>query len=139
MNKKDRGFVMSNSFETAKEKPQILLYVKALCISLIASLILILLFAFLLKIFDIGYGWILPVNIVIKIVSIFIGCIIATSSKKHGIRKGIIFGFMYIILAYVLFSLLAGDFSFSIKFLYDVLFGIIAGAICGIIAVNIRK
>lgn len=130
---------MSKTFKQAKEKPQILQYVKAIFIAILISLALILAFAFLIKSFDISDKAILPVNICIKLVSIFFATLIVTREKKHGMRKGIAVGFVYIVFSFLLFSILSKDFSISIKVLYDLIFGIVSGAICGIICVNIRK
>lgn len=130
---------MSKSFTKTKEKPQILQYVKAIFIAILISLALILAFAFLIKSFDISDKAILPVNIGIKLVSIFFATLVVTRDKKHGMRKGFVVGFVYIVFSFLLFSILSKDFSISIKVLYDLIFGIAGGAICGIICVNIRK
>lgn len=122
-----------------KERPKIVPYIKGLMFAIIASLGLILIFAALIKVFDISDKAILPVNIFIKIISIFIGVLIALKENKQGIKKGIIVGFFYIILSFLLFSALAKSFALDIKFLYDIIFGVLVGAICGIIAVNIKR
>lgn len=130
---------MSKTATITNEKSKIMQYVKAVLIALMVSLVLILLFAFLIKAFDIGDKAILPVNIIIKLISIFIGVLIAIKNSKGGIKKGFIVGFFYIITSFLLFSILAKEWDFSIKILYDILFGTFAGAICGIICVNIKK
>lgn len=109
-------------------------------ISVSISLVLILLFALLIKFFNISQSFILPINQVIKIISIFIGTLFAFGKvKEKGFLKGMLIGLIYTILAYSVFSILAGEFSFSLTSLTDMLFGAIIGGISGILVVNLKK
>ena len=105
------------------------------------SLMLILIFALLIKFLNINENWILPINQIIKIASIFFGTLFAFNSanKNKGFLKGFVIGIIYTMLAYSVFSILAGEFSFTISSLTDMLFGGIIGGISGIIVVNIKK
>lgn len=108
--------------------------------ALIVSLLSILLFAFIIKLTSISDGLIKPINQVIKVLSIFLGCMFAF--KKDGektILKGAIIGVVYTILAFVLFSILNGKFEFSASLIYDLLFSIAIGVICAIICNIFRK
>lgn len=108
----------------------------ALCI----SLVLVLVFAFLLKFTNIPDTAITPVNQVIKGVSVFIGVFIGLKkSKELGLVSGLLIGFIYTILAFLVFSILSGCFMIDFTLLTDVIFGAVIGAICGIICVNIKK
>ncbi len=108
----------------------------ALCISLIG----ILLFAFLLKFTNISDGLIVPINQVIKGISIFLGVFIGLKNeKKMGLVGGFLVGLIYTIIAFLSFSILDGSFSFDKTLLNDVIFGSIIGGICGIISINIKK
>ena len=108
----------------------------ALCI----SLVLVLVFAFLLKFTNIPDSAISPVNHVIKGVSIFLGVFIGLKKcKELGLVSGLLIGFIYTLLAFLVFSILSGSFTFNITLLTDIVFGAIIGAICGIISVNIKK
>lgn len=108
--------------------------------ALIISLIGILLFAFIIKLTSLSDGLIKPINQIIKVISILFGCFIAF--KKDGektVLKGGLIGLVYIVLAFVLFSLLNGSFEFSITILLDVLFGFVLGTICAMIHNLVRK
>lgn len=107
-----------------------------LCVSLVG----ILLFAFILRFSSISDKVIAPVNEVIKGVSIFFGVFVGLRKhKKMGLLNGILIGFLFTIVAFLVFSLLDGTFSFDRTLLNDIVFGSIIGAICGIICVNLKK
>ena len=113
---------------------------KGMLVAVCVSLILVLLFAFILKFTNIPESTIKPVNQVIKGLSILIGVFIALKkSKDLGLVSGLLIGFLYTIVAFVIFSCLGGVFAFDITFLTDILFGAVMGAICGIICVNLKK
>ena len=115
--------------------------IRGACIAVSISLMLILLFALIIKFLNINDSWILPINQIIKIVSIFIGTFFALGNhnRQKGFLKGGLIGIIYTILAYSVFSILAGKFSFTLTSLTDMIFGGIIGGVCGIIVVNIRK
>ena len=116
------------------------LIAKGTLISLCISLILVLVFAFLLKFTNIPESIIFPINQVIKGISIFLGVFISLrKSKELGLVSGLLIGLIYTILAFLVFSILAGTFTFDITLLTDIVFGAIIGAICGIISVHIKK
>ena len=114
--------------------------IKGVMVALCTSLILILLFAFLLRFTNISDSLISPVNQVIKGVSIFLGVFFGLKKVKHnGIFNGLFIGFFFTILAFLVFSLLDGSFVFDRTFVNDLIFGTIIGAICVIICVNLKK
>ena len=104
------------------------------------SLILVLVFAFLLKFTSIPDSAINPVNQIIKGVSVFAGVFIGLKkSKELGLVNGVLIGLFYTILAFLVFSILSGKFICDITFVTDIIFGAVIGGICGIICVNIKK
>lgn len=107
---------------------------KALIISVIISLVLVLLAALIIKLFNIKNGVIPIINQIIKGVSILLGCLIALKNGSNGWLKGIIVGIFYIALAFVIFSLLDGNFSFGLNILNDVALGSITGMVSGILS-----
>ena len=110
--------------------------VGAVCFSLIAILI----FAFIIRTFGVNDAFIMPINQVIKIFSIFFGVAFALKNNSmHGLVRGAIIGALYTVIAYLTFSILSASFSFSLSTIYDLLFGTVIGAICGVIYVNLRK
>ena len=103
------------------------------------TLVLILLFALLLRFVNISDSVIMPVNQVIKIVSIFFGVYSALKFyKEKGWLKGMAIGIIYSILAFVVFSILSSQLSLSISTFLDVIFSAIVGGISGVIAVNLK-
>ena len=104
------------------------------------SLLCVLLFAFIIKFTSITENAISPINQVIKILSIFIGCYIASKKiESNGWFWGLIIGGLYTILAFLIFSILDGEFRFTLNLLNDFVFGSIIGLISGIITFAIRK
>ena len=113
--------------------------VKANIIALIVALIAILVSALIVKIFTVSDGAIPVINQVIKSVSIFIGCLISLKKPNNGWLRGLICGFIFMWLSFVVFSALDNNFVFGLSLLNDSVLGAVAGMISGIIAVNIRK
>ncbi len=128
-------------FKSDENKGKILKPVlKGVVVSLCVSLVCILFFAFLLRFTNISESLITPVNQVIKGVSIFIGVFVGMRKvKEKGILNGLLIGFFFTILAFLVFSLLDGQFDFDKTLLNDIIFGSIIGGICGIICVNLKK
>ncbi len=114
--------------------------IKGSLMALSVSLILICIFAFVLRFCDISNDAIKPINQVIKIVSILIGSFYGLKKvTEMGLITGFSIGIFYTILAFVVFSLLNGGFVFERTIINDLIFGGIAGAVAGIIAVNFKK
>ena len=104
------------------------------------SLVAILLFAFIIKLTSISDDFINPVNEAIKGISILMGCFYAfKTSPSNGLIKGILIGIVYIILSFFIFSILNGQLEFGKTLVNDLLFGAIIGAICGVIAINLKR
>ena len=104
------------------------------------SLIAILLFAVIIRFTNLSDSFIMPINQVIKIFSILIGTLMgAKVNPQKGLKMGFFIGLFYSILAYLIFSILSTNFSFSMTTIIDFVFASIIGAICGIFAVNIAN
>lgn len=114
----------------------LLSFVKGLIVSMLISFGLIILLAFCLKWFSLDEKYILPLNLAIKTISVLVGSGIAIKGESRGLIKGVSFGFLYIITAFVSFSILAKSFSVSLSFVLDVVFACLAGGLVGIIKVN---
>ena len=113
---------------------------KGVMVAVCISLVLVLLFAFLLKFTNIPESTIKPVNQVIKGLSILMGVFVGLKRKKElGLVSGLLIGLIYTIVAFLVFSCLGGVFAFDLTLLTDLLFGAVMGAICGIICVNLKK
>ena len=111
----------------------------AVFVALIISLILVVVAAFAIKLFNIPDNAIMIINQVIKGLSILIAGLICLKLPNNGWLRGFIVGLVYILLAFVVFSLLSGEFTFGLSLLNDAVLGGVSGLISGIIAVNIRK
>lgn len=104
------------------------------------ALVLILLFAVLIRFTSLSDKFIKPVNQIIKIVCILFG---VKLSLKHdaqkGWFKGFLIGLIFSVIAYVLFSILSMEFSFSTSTLIDMVFSSLIGLIAGVLLVNLQK
>mgnify|MGYP005785216451 CR=1 FL=1 len=129
------------NIQNTKNKYPLIGYIaKGTLLALCTSLVLVLVFAFLLKFTNISDSAIAPVNQVIKGVSIFLGVFIGLRKcKELGLVSGLLIGFIYTLVAFLVFSILSGSFTFDLSLLTDAVFGAVIGAICGIICVNIKK
>ena len=128
-----------SKYKTEKINGNIVInFLKGLIIAMLISFALVIVLAFSLKWFSIDEKLISPLNIAIKIISVVVGAIIAVKGDTKGMLKGIVFGFLYIALAFVSFSFLAKSFSFDLSLLLDVVCSAIAGGLVGIIKVNSR-
>ncbi len=130
---------MQNSSNSVKERGYFIEMLKAIAIAMIITFLLVLLSALIIKVFNVSSSYISIFNQVIKGLAIFLSALICLKGKSGGFIRGIVLGVIYILIAYVIFSLMNGYFEFSISLLNDVTFGAIAGLISGIIAVNLRK
>ena len=126
---------MKNNLEI---KPDILDVLRAVLFSTLISLALVLVFAIILKFTSLPSAAIMPVNIVIKLVSVFLGCLIGFRNKQNGILKGAILGLVYMLLTFFIFAALNAfkDVKFS---WIDLITLPIAGALSGIVAVNLKS
>ena len=113
--------------------------IKALIIALIISLLLVLLSAFLIKTFNWGNECIPIINQVIRTLSILIASLLSLKLSGHGWVRGTIFGMVYAIFAFIIFSLLGGGFTFDITLLNNVVISMAAGLVGGIISMLIRR
>lgn len=130
---------MSTKSLEVKNKSFILDIFKGVVYSIAISLVLILLFAVLIRFLNIPDSFIMPTNQAIKIVSIFLGCFWALRGTDKGFLKGILIGLIYSILSYILFSILCGNFKFGFTTISDLIFSLVLGGICGILSVNIKS
>lgn len=130
----------AKNLEEKKHSGVFLSIVKGSLIALCVSLIGILIFAFCLKFTSLSDKLILPINQVIKGLSIFLGVFFGLKKRKEmGLVSGLLIGFVYTIVAFIVFSILNGAFNFDHTLLNDTVFGTIIGGICGIICVNLKK
>ena len=121
---------MENS---AKRGAALFEVIRALVIGIILSLGLVLLAALIIKLFNLPNGAIPVINQVIKGVSILLGCLLSLKNRQNNWLKGMIVGVSYIVLSYIVFSLLDGAFAFGVHLLNDFVLGAVTGLVSGII------
>ena len=110
---------------------------KGLVISFIFTLISLFIFSILLTYTNISESVIPIAIIILTFISILMGAIISMKkTSKNGLINGGIIGGTYVILLYIISSLLNTGFSFNIYTILMIIAGIISGVIGGIIAVN---
>ena len=110
---------------------------KAAALSLIFGLCGVLIFALIVKFAAPTETVIKIVNQIIKVLSVFLGCVFAVKGKL-GIVKGGVSGAVFTVLLYAVFAIMSGARLFSLEMLIDFAFTAVIGAISGIIAVNMK-
>ena len=112
---------------------------KASLIGVIVSILLVLLFAFVLKFVDLSSGTIAIVDQIIKILSVFVAVLLFNKNNEGNLLlKGIIVGAVYSILTFIVFSILNGGFNIGFGIFTDVVFSALTGGISAIL-INILK
>ena len=139
--KKDKGSEKISRVNDVENEAKIWLSIlKGSLIAISVSLVGILIFAFFIKYVAVPTEAIKPVNQVIKGISLLVGTFVGLRKiNKMGLINGLLIGLFYTVLAFLIFSILDGNFEFSKSLVNDILFGGIIGSICGIISVNFRK
>lgn len=106
-------------------------------ISIIITLITLLIFAILLTYTNISENTIPTVTIILSIASILIGSTISMSKiKKNGIIKGGAVGLIYIMIIYLLSSIIEKNFALNTQSIIMIIGSILSGIIGGVIGVN---
>ena len=125
--------------ETFEKNNVILKIFKGVRISIAFTLICLTIFSALLTYTNLSESLIQPVVISVTGISILVGSFFATRKvEKNGIIKGVSVGLIYILLIYIVSSVVnGGNFALTIGSIIMILIGILCGAIGGIIGVNI--
>ena len=114
--------------------------VKTVVVAILCSMILVLVFALVVKATDIDEKGIAYANQGIKIVSVLIGTLVGFKrGGSAGWLKGLISGLLYVFFSFLVFSLISGELSWSNLTWIDFLTSAAVGVICGVIAVNVKK
>ena len=110
---------------------------KGVLISLITTFILLMIFATILTYTDVSETVIQPVIIVITAISILIGSSIGNIKiRKNGLINGAIIGGLYILIIYLISSILNWNFGLKLQSIIMIIVGVIFGILGGIIGVN---
>lgn len=110
---------------------------KGVGISLITTLVLLLIFSIILTYTNIQENVINPVIMMITAISILIGSSIGNIKiRKNGLLNGGIIGIGYILIIYLISSILNWKFSLNLQSIIMIITAIIFGILGGIIGVN---
>lgn len=110
---------------------------KGVGIALLTTFILLLIFATILTYTSVSENMINPVIIVVTAISILIGSSMGNIKiKKNGLLNGALIGGIYILIIYLISSILNWRFSLEIQSFIMITVGMIFGIFGGIIGVN---
>ena len=115
--------------------------IKQIClgvgVALLLTIVLLIIYAVILTFTEITEDTITPTIIVITGISILTGSVIGNSKvTKNGIINGASVGFVYVLIIYLISSLLNCNFSLQIQSIIMIISAIRCGIIGGIIGVN---
>ena len=105
---------------------------KSVCVSALIVLAAVLVFALFIRLFSISSAVIMPVNQVIKLLSVAAGCILCLREKP--VLCGAAAGAATAVVTYFLFAVIAGSISFGWLNVLDVVCGAAAGGLSALIA-----
>lgn len=115
----------------------IVIILKGSLISIIATIVLLMIFAAVLTYSNINENSMPTVIIVVTALCILIGSQITTSKiKRNGIVNGALVGAIYILALYLISSIISKDFSLNIYSIIMMATSVLIGGIGGIIGVN---
>lgn len=112
--------------------------VASVLFSLLFSLVGVLVFAFLIKVAELGGGVVSPVVRVLQGASVVLGAGLYIRGEG-GLVKGALSGLFSAVFAFFLFSLIAERWQIGVGDLMTVLYLTVVGAIAGVVAVNVKK
>jgi len=113
---------------------------KTVVIAVLSSMVLVLVFALIVKSTDLNENVIEYVNEGIKILSLLIGTLVGFKrGGKGGWLKGLLSGVVYVCASFLVFSLISGNLSAENLSWVDFLTMAVVGVICGVLSVNLKK
>lgn len=116
-----------------------LLMVKGICISMILSLLMMLILSMVLSFSNVKESVIMPTVIFISAFSILVSSfLVARRIENKGMIYGSLLGLIYMLILYLLSSILNFNFSLNANAVVMITFGIVGGAIGGVLGVNLK-
>ncbi len=113
---------------------------KGVGVALLAAALYVLVFALAVRLFHVRENALPVVNQGAKVVFLLLGAWMAVRRHpERGWLRGGLTGVLYVLLSFVLFSAIDGDWSIGWSFLSDLVMGAAVGAIGGILIVNLTK
>lgn len=124
----------------AKEEGNFVKIIKGSLLSIILTTICLIIFSIILAYTNVPESTMIPVITIITAISILVGSIISVSKiEKKGILNGAFVGLIYILIIYVISSIVKGNFGININSVILIVSAIVAGMLGGIIGVNIKN
>lgn len=115
-----------------------MLMLKGMCLSMGITLMMILILSIILSVSNIKENVIMPTVIFISSFSILIGAFLVSKRiDQKGIIYGSALGLIYMVVLYLISSILNFDFSLNGNAIVMIVFGVIGGAIGGVLGVNL--
>lgn len=140
--RRPRGAQQRNSSKS-NVNPTVRLWVKPVNAALIASVLsiaLIVLYSLILYMGWLDISTVHVVNTVFKIIgSVFAAYLAVRRMTEHYALMGGISGAIYILFAFLIFSILSEKFEFTNQLLLDIGMGILAGILTGMLCASIKK
>lgn len=110
---------------------------KGVGISIVSTMILLIVFSAILTYTNIQEDVINPVIMVLTAISILIGSSLGNIKiKQRGMLNGALIGGIYMVIIYLISSMLNGEFGLDIQSIIFIIIGVIFGVLGGIIGVN---
>jgi putative membrane protein (TIGR04086 family) len=123
-----------------KESLNLILILKGILVSYIITVPAFMLFALILANMDFPERLISPVVVITTIISVLTAGSTATRGlKSKGWLSGCIVGFVYMLILYLLSSIIYDNFSVDHYVVTMTIIGVLTGAIGGIIGINFKK
>ena len=112
--------------------------IKGAILSVFIVCISILVFSLVVLISGLNDKVIKAVNQFIKIIAVFISCMLFVRESK-GLIKGLLLGLISGILTHLLFFAIGSSQFINGKIIIDIIFTTVVGVICGILSVNLKR
>ena len=114
--------------------------IKGSVLAIVLTAIFLTIYATILSFTNISETTIVPVVIVLTGISLLIGSSISTIPiKKQGMFNGGLVGLIYMLVLYIISSIILGNFGLNINSIIMIAVGVLTGMVGGIIGVNIHK
>lgn len=107
---------------------------KGVLCAVVSTLLFVLGFALIVQLAGIDNRVISPVMQIVKVICIFVAVLIALKpARSKGWLYGALVGLLYMVLTFLIFSMIDGRFNLGINALSDLLFQTLAGLVSGVI------
>lgn len=119
-------------------KDDIMDVVRSVVFALAIAVVLVIIAALILQFTSMPDSAIMPINIVIKLLSLLGGTLLGIKSASRGALKGIVIGAFTLLLSYFIFSAINGSMTESGITYIDAITMLISAVVAGVIAVNVK-